>query len=149
MLLPYIMDANTIFHQLLPMIPFEPVYTTHLLEATTEDLLQSLRAATYTFFTSKCQVFQYAPHLLQDLQDATSSYYYLKTVYSFHTRYIYNHQTHRALLDDILNLPFKPGPPPLLIKSQYGVHVSSNNSLLLAMITSTMSENLQRKFLPN
>ena len=106
------MDANTIFHQLLPMIPFEPVYTTHLLEATTEDLLQSLRAATYTFFTSKCQVFQYAPHLLQDLQDATSSYYYLKTVYSFHTRYIYNHQTHRALLDDILNLPFKPGPPP-------------------------------------
>ena len=68
MLLIDIKDANAILHKILPLLPFEQVLATQILQNTMQHLLQSIQTTTYTYFTSKHKIFQYDPYLLQDLQ---------------------------------------------------------------------------------
>ena len=56
------------------MLPFEPSLTTKLQRSLIYDLLQSLLSATFAYFTTKYQALQYAPYILQDILEATSSH---------------------------------------------------------------------------
>ena len=48
------------------------------------DLFRSLWDATSTYFTTKYQVLQDAPYILQAIWDATSRHYFIETTHSFH-----------------------------------------------------------------
>ena len=67
MLIPYIKAVNALFHELLTLLPFEPRLSDILKQTLMSNLMQSLLSATYTNFTTKYQVLQDAPYILQDI----------------------------------------------------------------------------------
>ena len=48
-----------------------------------DDLLQSLRSDTSTYFITKYQSLQDSPYILQAIQEATLRHYFIKTLHSF------------------------------------------------------------------
>ena len=83
MLIPDIKSNNPFFCKLLPLLQFEPIIATKLQKSLMDELLQSLRADKSTYFTTKYQDLQYAPYILQAIQVATSSHYFIKITTPF------------------------------------------------------------------
>ena len=66
-LIPDIKSTNALFHQLPPLLRFEPRLDAGLQQILMSDLLLSLRAATSTYFTTRYQNLQDDPYILQDI----------------------------------------------------------------------------------
>ena len=58
MFIPDIKDANTIFFQIPPLLPFEKYLDTQLLDNTMHCFLQSLLSATFIKLTSKYRIYK-------------------------------------------------------------------------------------------
>ena len=63
--------TNALFHELLPMLPFETILDAIIQHITMNNLLKYFWAAAYTNFTKKYQDLQYFPYILQATWEAT------------------------------------------------------------------------------
>ena len=86
MIIPDTKAINALFHKLPPQIPFWPILDARLQQSLTSDLLQYLQPATSTYYTTEYKALQDALYLLQVIQEATYSHYFIKNVHYFHKK---------------------------------------------------------------
>ena len=132
--------ANVLFHQILPLLPFEPIHSARLQKSLMSDFLRYLQDATSTYFATKYQALQDAQYISHDIQDAKSSHYFIKNIHSFHKICNYKNQTRRAFLSACNNSLNKYphvellSTHPFYAPGQYNVSVLLDDGLIPGII---------------